>query len=431
MHRIGAPSDTLTERENYPDPAILECSTGTKEDATSRVMGGNRMVRKFFCAVLLTCTAFLGQIGAVPNSENSFVDVGGAKLRYQECGAANLPRTGIVLLHDGLVHSITWDGGRAPLCAKYHVVRYDRRGYGRSESAKAPFVPEDDLYKIMRQANMERAILVGNSSGGGLAVDFALAHPEMTEALLLIGPVVHGMASSEYFNERGARNSAPSDHGDAKAAAENWSRDRFLIAGEDPRARKQLLDALLQSPKNLSVAGGLEIRPSPPTALRLSELRIPTLVLVGETDIADVFAHSGAIEAAAPLASFEVWKDTGHLIQIQRAAELVSRFNRFVALAERKELPLTDGRLHTFEGRYKMFDRSATVTLKDHRLVLEFPGDPYYWLFPASEAKFFLRTEDTEIEFQMDAEEKVMNMVIHNSGRSVIPCPRLDDSKPQ
>jgi 3-oxoadipate enol-lactonase len=387
------------------------------------------MVRTFACAALLTCAVCLSPIGAAPKPGDSFVDVGGLKLWYEECGTANLPRTGVVLLHDGLVHSITWDGVWAPLCAKYHVVRYDRRGYGRSESAKAPFVPEDDLYKIMRQANMERAILVGNSSGAGLAVDFALAHPEMTEALFLIGPVVHGMASSEYFNERSARNSSPLDHGDAEAAAESWSRDRFLIAGEDPRARKQLLDALLQSPKNLSVPGGLEIRPSPPPALRLSEIRVPTLVLVGEADIADVFAYSGAIEAAVPLVSFEVWKDTGHLIQIQRPVELLSRFNRFVALVERKEVPLTDAQLGTFEGRYKMFGRSAAVTLKDHRLVLEFPGDPYYWLFPASEAKFFLRTDETEFEFQKDAEGKVVKMVIHNSDGSVITCPRAD-SKP-
>ncbi len=89
----------------------------------------------------------------------------------------------------------------------------------------------------MHRVHMDRAVIVGNSSGGGLAVDFALANPKMVEALFLIGPVVHGMPSSDYFNERGSQNSAPLAHGDVKATAENWSRDRFLIAGDDPRAR--------------------------------------------------------------------------------------------------------------------------------------------------------------------------------------------------
>jgi len=313
----------------------------------------------------------------------------------------------------------------APLCAKYHVVRYDRRGYGRSEPSKDPFVPEDDLYKVMRKVHLDHAIIVGNSSGGGLALDFALAHPEMTEALFLIGPVVHGMASSDYFNARGSQNSAPLAHGDLQATAKNWSKDRFLIAGDDPRARKQLYDALVQSPQNLKVAGELEMRPSPPTVMRLSQIRVPTLVVVGDADIADVFAYSGAIEAAVPLASLEVWKDTGHLIQIQRPVELAARFNRFVSLVERPEIALTDRQLGVYVGRYKLFNRAGTLTLKDRHLVLEFPGDPYYWLFAASETRFFLRTDETEIEFQKNAGGKVVEMVIHNGDGSVVRCPRI------
>jgi 3-oxoadipate enol-lactonase len=355
-----------------------------------------------------------------------FITVGGGEIWYEECGAAD-HGTNIVLLHDGLVHSITWDGVWAPLCAKYHVVRYDRRGYGRSDPAKAPFVPEDDLYKIMREVHMDRAIIVGNSSGGGLALDFALAHPEMVEGLFLIGPVVHGMGSSDYFNERGAKNSAPMvEHGDAKAAANNWSEDRFIIGGQAPAARKQLYDALVANPQVLTAGGALEIRPSPPTVTRLAQIHVPTLILVGEDDIADVFAYSGAIEAAVPLASFEVMKHTGHLIQIQRPAELVARFNKFVAMAERKEVPLTDAQLTVFVGSYTISKNVVNVLLKDHHLTLEFPGDPYYRLFAASDAKFFMRTDDAEIEFVKNALGNVLEMLIHNSDGSLIRCPRIN-----
>jgi 3-oxoadipate enol-lactonase len=378
------------------------------------------------CVVfLLICSTANSQTIPSATPAGNFVDVGGVKLWYEECGAANSDGAGVVLLHDGLLHSITWDGVWASLCTKYHVLRYDRRGYGKSQPTKAPFVAEDDLYKIMREVHMDHAIIVGSSSGGGLALDFALAHPELAEALFLVGPVVHGMASSDYFKERGSKNNEPLVHGDLEATARNWSTDRFLIAGDDPGARKQLYDALVQSPQNLRVAGELEILPVPPTALRLSQIRIPALVLAGEADIADVFAYSGAIEAALPLASFEVWKDTGHLIQIQRPAELVSRFNRFAPLAERKESHVTERQLDAYVAHYKLFNRSVTVALKDHRLVLEVPGDPYYWLFAASEKTFFLRTDGPEIEFQKDATGKVVEMNIHNSDGGVIRCPRV------
>jgi 3-oxoadipate enol-lactonase len=361
---------------------------------------------------------------AAPVPGGAFLDVGGAKLWYEECSpapvAGSVSITGVVLLHDGLVHSITWDGVWPAFCAKYHVVRYDRRGYGRSEPAKSAFVPENELFQIMRHVHMDRAILVGNSSGGGLALDFAIAHPAMVEALFLIGPVVHGMASSDYFNQRGSQNSAPSAHGDLNTTAENWSKDRFLIAGDDAPSRRQLYNALAQNPQNLKVDGGLEIRPSPPTVVRLSEIRVPTLVLVGDADIADVFAYSGAIEADVPLASFEVWKDTGHLIQIQRPEKLASRFNAFVALAERKEAAVNDDQLAAYVGQYELFNRPATVSLRDHCLVLEFPGDPYYWFFAASETRFFLRTDGTEIEFHKAADGKLSEIAVYNADGSVV-----------
>jgi pimeloyl-ACP methyl ester carboxylesterase len=244
-----------------------------------------------------------------------FAQVPGAKLYYEQCNTT--ATISVVLLHDGLLHSVTWDDVWAPLCAKYHVLRYDRRGYGRSDTATAPFAPEEDLFKLMRVVKMDRAIIVGNSSGAGLALDFAIAHSDMTEGLFLIGPVVHGMPSSAYFLDRGNRANAPLAQNDITAAAENWSRDPYLISGANPEARKKLFDGLALSPQNLKTGGRFETRPSPPTVLRLTQIQAPALVLIGDADIADVIAYGGAIEATLPIVTFEVWKNCGHLIQLE------------------------------------------------------------------------------------------------------------------
>src|SRR5580658_7749376 len=76
------------------------------------------------------------------------LEVNGGQLWYEECGAPTAPA--VVLLHDGMVHSVTWNGIWAPLCERYHVVRYDRRGFGQSAPSKGPFTPEDDLVQVMR-----------------------------------------------------------------------------------------------------------------------------------------------------------------------------------------------------------------------------------------------------------------------------------------
>jgi pimeloyl-ACP methyl ester carboxylesterase len=378
----------------------------------------------FALLAILVATICVAQSANSPISTGSYLEVTGGRIWYQQCGDPN-SSPGVVLLHDGLVNSITWDGVWAPLCAKYHVVRYDRRGYGRSDPAKTAFAPTDDLYAVMRQVHMDRTIVVGNSSGGALALDFALAHPEMVTGLFLIGPVVHGMGTSDYFIERGSKNNAPLDKDDARAAAKNWSTDRFLIAGDDPKARQQLYDDLVQNPQNLKVSGVLEQRPSPPTVTRLSQIRVPILLVVGEADIADVFANCGAVEAAAPLASFEVWKNNGHLIQLQSPADLVKRFDRFYQLATRKEAVLDPQALAVYAGEYTCFNRPSSIFLRDDRLIFELPGDHDYWLFAAADGKFFLRTEEAAIEFHKDGAGKITEMVINNSDGSVFKCPRV------
>jgi pimeloyl-ACP methyl ester carboxylesterase len=359
------------------------------------------------------------QQGPAPGA---YYDADGIRLYYEECGTG--AAVNVVLLHDGLLDSITWDDVWKPLCAAYHVLRYDRRGYGRSSAATAPFVPEDDLLRLMRVAKMDRAILVGNSSGGGLALDFTLTHPDMTEGLFLIGPVVHGMPSSAYFLERGNRANAPLAKDDVKAAAENWARDPYLISGARPEARKKILDGLAQNPQNLKIGGQFEIRPSPPSVLRLHQIQAPALVLAGDADIADVLAYSGAIEAALPIVFFEVWKDCGHLIQLERPAELVDRFRRFAALADRREALVSAEALRDFADEYKFGDRSIGIILHGNRLWLRLPDTPEKPLFAASASRFFVRTTETEFEFQRKGAGKVTGMVIHNVGGGVIECAR-------
>jgi 3-oxoadipate enol-lactonase len=358
-----------------------------------------------------------------PDAHADYISIGNAKLYYEECGVG--APVNVVLLHDGLLHATTWDPVWQPLCAKYHVLRYDRRGYGRSDAATGPYVPEDDLLQLMLKAKMARAVVVGSSSGGGLALDFALAHPEKTEGLFLIGPVVHGMPSSSYFLERGNRNSGPMVRNDVEATAQNWSQDPFLIAQANPEARKRIHDALSENPQNLKTGGQFELRPTPPTVLRLSQIRAPALVLVGDHDIADVLAYSGAIEAALPIVFFEVWKDTGHLIQLERPSELLDRFNRFARLADRKEMPLAAGELRVYAGQYKFGDGSIGISIREGRLALKLPDLPEKPLFAASAARFFVRTTETEFQFERDAAGNITQMLIYNSDGNAIRCPRL------
>jgi hypothetical protein len=246
----------------------------------------------------------------------------------------------------------------------------------------------------------------------------------MTEGLFLIGPVVHGMPSSAYFLERGNRANGPLAENDFRAAAENWSRAPYLISGPNPEARKKLFDALAQNPQNLKTGGQFETRPAPPTVLRLAQIQAPALVLIGAADIADVIAYGGAIEAALPIVSFEVWENCGHLIQLEKLAKIVARLQRFVALADRREAAVPTAELRDFAVDYKFLNSSTGISLKNDRLWLGLPDMPDKPLFAASNSRFFVRTTETEFQFERDPTGKIVKLVIFNADGNRIECPR-------
>ncbi len=349
-----------------------------------------------------------------------YFEIGGNKIYYEECGSG----PNVVLLHDGLLHAVTWDESWNTLCERFHVVRYDRRGYGRSDAPKAPFSPTEDLQQIMAHANMRRGVIVGNSSGGALAIDFALAHPESVEALFLIGPVVHGMDSTAHFAERGERNQAPLDRGDFKAAALNWSKDPYLIANGHDAARKRFYETLVPYAQNLSYNGQFEIRSASPAIHHLGEIRVPVFILVGEFDIPDVHAHCGAIEAGIPWAQRDIVKGDGHLIQLEDPQLFTARLTRFVNLQSRTAVGVPLEALRLCAGKYKAGSTVVTISLERDQLELGIPGGERAPLFADSPSKFFLRAAYLEVEFVKDSAGKVTEMVINEDG-TITKCPRM------
>ena len=70
--------------------------------------------------------------------------------------------------------------------------------------------------------------------------------------------------------------------------------------------------------------------PAPPAAPRLGEIKVPTLVLVGEDDVADNHAQAGAVEYAIRGARRVVVRKAGHLVYMEQPAEFTRIVTRFV-----------------------------------------------------------------------------------------------------
>ena len=272
----------------------------------------------FACS--LAVLAALPAVAAADAPDGAFANVENGRVWYQTCGAG--PKA-MVLIHDGTLHSATWDDVWPLFCKDFHVVRYDRRGYGRSPAATQPYSRTDDLLAVMRAAGMEHAVVVGASAGGGIAVDFTLAHPKAVDRLVLVGPSISGLHYSQYFNMRVMEYVRLYRQGDIEGSLRSgWS----FAPGHDA-ALGRAAALLKANPPDLM--RGDPARLAPTAKPLLSSIQTPALVLVGDHDIADNQGEAAVAEALMPHAYRIVVPDSGHLMFMEHPelfARLVGQF---------------------------------------------------------------------------------------------------------
>ena len=236
----------------------------------------------------------------------------------------------LVPTHDAFLHRESWDAQFEPLSRSYRVVRWDRRGYGRSDERGAPYASDEDLARVVTSLTEPPAILMGCSNGGLLSLQCALEHPELVAALVLVGPIVSGLGFTEHFTSRGGRR--PGGVLTAAEETEYWSStDPWLTAPANTGARARLRALLTANPNNLRPKEHLERAYESPALARLGHIAVPTLIIAGEHDIADVHAHCGAIAAGIPGATRLVLPGSGHLPHLEVPGEFNTAVLGFLA----------------------------------------------------------------------------------------------------
>ena len=171
-------------------------------------------------------------------------------------------------------------------------------------------------------------MLVGSSHGGELSIDFTLQYPAMVQQLVVVGAVVSGFPYSDHFLNRGMNNSRPFEKNDVAAGLANWAKDKYLLAPGHEAAQKHLLALLTANPQDMTHSD--YARPTRPAIGRLQEIRVPTLILVGDADIPDVHAHAGAIEAGIPGSKRVIVSDAGHLMYMEHPEEFSRQVIGFI-----------------------------------------------------------------------------------------------------
>jgi pimeloyl-ACP methyl ester carboxylesterase len=269
---------------------------------------------------------------AVPVT-GQFVDVSGVRLHYQRGGESGAL---VLLLHGGGTDSssLSW-GLLLPELAQAHtVIAPDWPGYGQSERSPRPYYTQeyylDFLESFLDVLRIERLNLAGNSMGGGLALGFALRHPERVERLALLDS--YGLAEH-----------APYHFLSYLFVRVGWlNRLTWALVRRSRSLAGYSLRSIFHDPKRIAPELVDQVyaeirRPYPGRAFeaiqrsellpgrlrtvympRLGELRLPVLLVHGEFDPLVPLQAARQAQARLPDARLEVIPGCGHWPQRER-----------------------------------------------------------------------------------------------------------------
>lgn len=254
------------------------------------------------------------------------LDVPGASLYYETDGPISRPA--ILLIHAGIATLRMWDGLMPALAADHLVIRFDSRGYGQTSTENVPFSDRADALALLDHLGVSRAVLVGASRGGRIAIDLAADAPQRVTGLVTIGSGPGGFPDTELTDEEDAGFDALDDAYEAK----DWHRLARLeteLWCFGPAREQAALDAAfveeayaLNRPN--AAHGGeapIVLALEPPAYDRVCDIDVPALVTVGEYDLSAALAQQAYLAATIPGAEGYIFSDTAHLPSVEHPLE--------------------------------------------------------------------------------------------------------------
>jgi 3-oxoadipate enol-lactonase len=269
------------------------------------------------------------------SAQQRTINVGDALINYDVSGRG----PAIVLIH-GWTHNMSvWDDQVAALKSRYEVVRFDRRGAGKSTGYEDRSADPQDLLLLLESLHIPRAYIVGHSRGGDVALRFAVAYPQRVSGLVLYSAFPEGFPRTPDMDQFFA--SLP-------VVAQKNGLDSVgkLILGSPlgwvPPGRNDIVERYRHLWATYSGKDLLDPRPESnrvarPTPDQIKQLRVPTLVIVGDHDAPFITNAADSLSHLIPGAKKLVIPNAGHGAHFAQPASFNSALMDFVYNAERNK----------------------------------------------------------------------------------------------
>jgi pimeloyl-ACP methyl ester carboxylesterase len=290
----------------------------------------------------------------VTTLEKRVVQIHGHRVVYRIGGESLAAKRPVVLLIHGMAgSSVTWREIMPALSQRYTVIAPDLPGHGESDKPRQDYslgAHANALRDLLVAIGVDRATVVGQSLGGGVAMQMAYQHPGHCERLVLVSsgglgqevswilralsipgveyimPIMFpafvrdtGNLISRSLHRLGLR---------APRLEEEW---RSYVSLVDSETR----DAFVRTLRAVVNVGGQAV--SAHDRLYLSS-RLPTLIVWGERDSIIPVAHAHAAHQAMAASQLVIFEESGHFPHVEEPGRFVQALTEFVETTEPAEL---------------------------------------------------------------------------------------------
>ncbi|KUI04003.1 alpha/beta fold hydrolase [Mycobacterium sp. IS-3022] len=273
----------------------------------------------------------------------NFLELHGDRVAYRDIGDGE---EALLLIHGMAGSSETWRAVIPQLSRKYRVVAPDLLGHGQSDKPRGDYSLGAFavwLRDLLDELKISRATVVGQSLGGGVAMQFVYQHPDRCQRLVLIssgglGPDVGW--TLRLLSAPGSEFLLPLIAPRAILAAGNRLRNWFSTAGiQSPRgaemwsAYSSLADAQTRHAFLRTLRSVVDYRGQAVSALNRLHVasEMPVMAIWGDQDRIIPVDHAYMAQEARPECRLEVLEGVGHFPHVERPSEVVDLLDDFIA----------------------------------------------------------------------------------------------------
>ena len=257
----------------------------------------------------------------------------GSRVHYESYGKG---REAVVFIH-GWTCDLTFWRGQAPVYEKHRALLVDLPGHGKSDKPDVSYTPERfarAVEAVMKEAGVERAVLVGHSMGTPVALTFLRILPEKSAGLVMVD---------------GSIPQPPKD--DAERAAQKARMEPFLRSLRSPNYKEatgkmveSMFSANTASKQRAEIRTKMGATPQHVLASAMENMFTLEAPKAGETynvPAMAVMAGSGRpgyetrLRATFPnLKIYEAWEGSGHFLMMESPERFNTVLEKFLAIAK-------------------------------------------------------------------------------------------------